>query len=107
MTRRNSSSAINGLLALAQIALSIASIPANIKTAQRRIEAQTAKIQLDRQRQNDMIQKQQVTAAEIALRNNKVVLADLDLEIKKLQLLKLQKEMGLLAPEFIPTDYPQ
>src|SRR3990172_5883841 len=105
MSRRRSSSPLSGLMGLLQMIVLIGEIPANILSAQRHIDAQNARIALDHERVRESRQKQAVTEHEAHLRSNKVVIADLDIEIRKLQLLKLQKELGLDAPDFNPTDY--
>lgn len=105
MSKRNTSSALAGLVGLAQIVLSITTIPARIQTARRKILHTNAQINYQNQRIEESKQKMQVTAAEIALRNNKAVVTDLDIEIKKLQLLKLQRELGLNGTEFNPDEY--
>lgn len=102
---RRSASSLQGLCALFSFFVSALAIPANIRAAQRRIDAANMKIRLDAERIHESTQKQAIAEQESHLRSNKVVLADLDIEIKKLQLLKLQKELGVLAPEFNPTDY--
>ena len=87
-----------------------ADTPGDIQAAQRRIDAQSVKTQLDRQRIAESRLNQQIKDAQIARQNNEVVIRDLDIEIKKLQLMKLQRELeaqGAFAPSFKPENYPE
>lgn len=112
MTRRSHPSALEGLMALMQLCTLVLSVPARIQEAQECIDRRNARAErdrtraaLDRARLAESTQKQAIAEQEGHLRSNKVVLADLDIEIKKLQLLKLQNELGLNAPEFKPDNY--
>lgn len=102
---RSSASALDGLCALVGLIASALLIPSRIREAQRHIDAQAVRVRLDHARIEELRHKQAIAEQESYLRSNKVVLADLDIEIKKLQLLKLQKELGVLAPDFTPPDY--
>jgi len=69
---------------------------------QRKIELYKAKLQ-------EAQAKAELHRSTIEMRaakaTNDVILQDTKIEIEKLKLLKLQKDMGLTAPEFSPKDY--
>jgi len=69
---------------------------------QRKIELHNAKLE-------EAKAKAELHRSTIEMRaakaTNDVILQDTRIEIEKLKLLKLQKEMGLTAPEFTPKDY--
>jgi hypothetical protein len=102
---RSSASALDGLIALVALVGSALQIPGRIRQAQRKIDTQAARVALDRARLTELHHKTETAEQESHLRSNKVVLADLEIEIKKLQLLKLQQELGLTVPDFTPPDY--
>lgn len=59
-----------------------------------------------------MTQQAQINEAKIARENNKVVLDEIDIDLqlleiekKRLELLKQKRALGLDAPEFIPSNY--
>lgn len=69
---------------------------------QRKIELHKAKLQ-------EAQAKAELHRSTIEMRaakaTNDVILQDTKIEIEKLKLLKLQKDLGLTAPEFSPKDY--
>jgi len=69
---------------------------------QRKIELHNAKLQ-------EAKAKAELHRSTIEMRaakaTNDVILQDTKIEIEKLKLLKLQKELGLTVPEFTPKDY--
>lgn len=70
------------------------------------------KVDNDRAKRELMEQTAVINEAKIARENNKVVLDEinidlqlLEIEKQKLELIKRKRNLGLDAPEFIPSDY--
>jgi hypothetical protein len=96
MTRRHPSAA-EGLVALFTLVVRVLEVPANIRMYQRKIDIANTRRELEAQRISESRQKQMINEAEIALRNNRAVVVDLDIEIRKLQLEKMRRELGLTS----------
>lgn len=69
------------------------------------MEAHQRKIDATAMREKLLAQKAIENEIRIQQASNKVVATDLEIEIKKLQLLKAQRDLGLNSEEFKPTNY--
>lgn len=96
---------MKGWLYLFQVLSALLNAVSKGMETQRKVDDSRAKREL-------MAQNARINEAKIARENNKVVLDEIDIDLRlleiekeKLELLKRKRALGLDAPEFIPSDY--